>query len=385
MGASPQIDTEGLAGRLVALPGFDRVRAAAAAAGADAYLVGGAVRDALLGRQRADLDLVVVGDHLPLARALGGRLREHDRFGTATVSLGDRVIDVVRARSESYPHPGALPEVRPSDLATDLARRDFSINAVAVPLADPSTVVDPHRGVADLRAGVLRVLHDRSLLDDPTRALRAARYTARLDLEVEPVTLAQIRAAKLHTVSADRVAVELHKLAKEAAPRRGFEILSEWGVFPLAEGTGDLIEATDRLLAGAPWSSLVSRPEAVLAALDPDAIERSRELVDAAPRSPSAAVDAARGRAGAELALARALGAEWLDRFVGEWREVDLRISGDDLLAAGVPEGERIGRGLASALRAKLDGEAPAPEDELRIALEAAGAAPERGEAAAAD
>lgn len=384
MGVAPQIDTEGLAGRLVALPGFDQARAAAAAAGVDAYLVGGAVRDALLGRQRADLDLVVVGDHLALARALGGRRREHDRFRTATVALADRVIDVARARGESYPHPGALPEVRPADLPTDLARRDFSINAIAVPLADPATVVDPHGGIGDLRARLLRVLGPHSLADDPTRALRAARYAARLELEVEAATLEQIRGAELHTVSADRVAAELHKLAQEAAPRRGFELLSEWGVFPLGEGVGDLIESAGRLVATPPWSRAVSRPEAVLAALDPDAIARSRELVIAAPRSPSAAVEAARGRPGAELALARVLGAEWLDRFVGEWREVGLQITGDDLLAEGVPEGEGIGRGLAAALRAKLDGAAPAPRDELRIALEAARAAPESREAAGA-
>lgn len=384
MEASPQIDTEGLAGRLVALPGFDRVRAAATATRADAYLVGGSVRDALLGRQRADLDLVVVGDHLALARALGGRLREHDRFRTATATVADRPIDVARARREAYAHAGALPEVSPADLLTDLARRDFSINAIAVPLADPATVIDPHDGIVDLRARLLRTLGPHSLADDPTRALRAARYAARLELELEPGTLEQIRRAELHTVSADRVAAELHKLAKEAAPRRGFELLSEWGVFPLGEGVGELIESAGRLVATPPWSRVVSGPEAVLAALDPDSIARSRALVDAAPRSPSEAVEAARGRPGAELALARALGAEWLDRFVGEWREVGLQITGDDLLAEGVPEGEGIGRGLAAALQAKLDGGAPAPQDELRIALEAARVAPGSGEAAGA-
>ncbi len=95
-------------------------------------------------------------------------------------------------------------------------------------------------------------------------------------------------------------------------------------------------------------------------------------LAHAEPGSPSAAVAAARGRDGVDLVLARALGAEWLDEYVARWREVELEINGEDLIAAGVSEGPAVGRGLAAALRAKLDGEAPSREDELRIALRAA-------------
>ena len=163
-----EIDRDGLAGRIAGLPGFEAVREAAR--NADAYLVGGAVRDALLGHERADLDLVVVGDHLALARALGGELREHDRFGTATVTVEGRTVDVARARAESYPYPGALPEGPPAGIDADLSRRDFSVNAMAVAFSAPEGLIDPRGGEEDLRRGLLRVLHERSLADDPTRA-----------------------------------------------------------------------------------------------------------------------------------------------------------------------------------------------------------------------
>ena len=127
------------------------------------------------------------------------------------------------------------------------------------------------------------------------------------------------------------------------------------------------------LLERPPWAGTVARPQAVLAAVrgPSPVVER---LARETPDSPSAAVAAARGRSGAELALARAMGAGWLDDYVESWRDVRLAISGDDLLAAGVPEGPGVGRGLAAALRAKLDGDASGRDAELRVALEAAGA-----------
>ena len=368
-----QIDTEGLAARIETLPGFARVREAAELTSADAYLVGGAVRDAMLGEQRADLDVAVVGDHLALARALGGELRVHERFATATVTLEGHEIDVTMARAESYPRPGALPDVSPADLAADLRRRDFTVNAVAVAVRGPGQPIDPCAGIDDLREGVLRVMHERSLTDDPTRALRAARYAARLDLEPEPATLGQLRAVDLSTVSADRVAAELEKLAREPEPGPALALLGEWGVMFGAGRAAELAAAVAALPLGPGWPDLVGRPEAVLATLDPELVERARALAAERPDSPARAVERARGRPGAELAVALALGAEWVDTYVERWRRVELEIRGDDLLAAGVPEGEAIGRGLAAALAAKLDGEALDAEDELRIALVAAG------------
>ena len=260
MAAQRDIDTAGLAARVQALPGVAAVRAAADGAGLDAYLVGGSVRDALLGHQRADLDVVTDGDHLALARALGDQIRVHDRFGTATVITPTGPVDVARARAETYPGPGALPEVRNAGIAEDLARRDFTVNALALALDEPGMPIDPHGGIADLGAGVLRVLHPGSFVDDPTRALRAARYAARLGLEVEPETLESLRAADLDTVSADRVDAELRKLAAEQVPRSGFERLAEWGLVPLGNGAGELIDAVVALLDAEPWSRVAPGP-----------------------------------------------------------------------------------------------------------------------------
>ena len=367
-----EISTDDLGDRIAALPGFETVREAAARTGTDAHLVGGAVRDALLGRSTANLDLVVDGEPGALVEALGGEAVVHDRFETATVAVDGVEIDLARARTETYPHPGALPEVSPATLAEDLVRRDFTVNAMAAPVSDPDELVDLHGGLADLRAGLLRVMHEASFRDDPTRALRAARYAARLELEPEPQTLELLRATDLSTVSGDRIAADLGRIAAEPAARRGFELLGEWGLIELAAGAGELIDRVAALLAAPPWSGEAARPAALLAAVR-GPTRAVHELAALEPSAPSVAVAAARGHGGVELVLARALGGEWLDRYLGEWRQVTLEISGEDLLGAGVPEGPGVGRGLAAALRAKLDGEAPAREDELRIALDTAG------------
>ena len=371
MNTTREIDTDGLAGRIEAFPGFGQVRDAAGSAGVDAYLVGGAVRDALLGADRADLDVVVDGDHRALLAALGGEARSHYRFGTATVRGEAGAIDVARARAETYARPGALPDVRPAAIDDDLARRDFTINAMAVPVTEPGRLLDPHGGLDDLRAGALRYLHPGSFVDDPARALRAARYASRLELSVEAQTLAALRAADLGTVSAERREAELRRLAADRQPQRGFELLAEWGLFDLADDGGELIDAVARLLAEPPWSGIADAADAILAAAGggPDG---AQELAAVRPGRASEIVAAARGRSGVELALARALGAGWLDTYVADLRRVRLEITGDDLLEAGVPQGPAVGRALDEALRAKLDGEVSGRERELEVALHAA-------------
>ena len=367
----PKIDPDGLEARIEALPGIASVRSAARATGLHAYLVGGSVRDALLGLDHVDVDVAVEGDHLALVGELGGEARVHDRFGTAVVETPEGPVDVAATRAETYPRPGALPEVRPAGIEEDLSRRDFSINSLAVPLAGPPVLIDLHGGVDDLRAGTLRVLHDGSFADDPTRALRAARYAARLGLELDRRTAELLGSADLGTVSEDRIEGELRKLAAEPAPRRALELAAEWGLIELAPEAGALIDAIDALVAEPPWSELAGRVDAILAVRSaPPA--GARELAFASPDTPSEAVELAHGHAGVDLVIARALGADWLDRYVSEWRHVRPAISGDDLIEAGVAQGPAIGQGLAAALRAKLDGEIEGREQELRVALDAA-------------
>lgn len=350
-------------------PELDAVRAASED---PVYLVGGAVRDLLLGRPRSDVDLVVVGDAAALAAKLGADPVAHERFATAKATLDGHQIDIATARSEIYARSGALPEVEPAaDVETDLARRDFTINAIALPLRGPTEPIDPHGGIADLEAGLLRVLHERSFEDDPTRALRAARYAARFGFELEPRTAELLRAANLGAVSADRRRAELLRLAAEPQAVRGFELLAEWGLVELRPDASALTAAVDDLLHGPPWAGTAPRDAALLAAaLGPAGAEG--DLARQAPERPSQAVECARGHDPTELLLARGLGAEWLDRYVGGWRAVRLEIDGDDLVAAGVPEGPAVGRGLEEALRRKLDGEIGGRGEELTVALEAA-------------
>ena len=368
--SSPKIEPERLVERLGALPGIDRLREAAA--GLEAYLVGGTVRDLLLGRDRTDIDVALEGDPMELARRLGGEVRAHERFATATVRVDGLEIDLAATRAEAYAHPGALPEVRPARLSDDLARRDFTVNAMAVPLASEPELVDPRGGLRDLQRGELRILHGGSFTDDPTRALRAARYSARYGFTLEPKTASRLREADLGTVSDDRVEAELGKLAAEPEARRGFTLLAEWALVELPPEAPQLIAAVGALVEAEPWATVAPREEAILAAALGRGLEDARRLAAATPSRPSEAVGLAGGRGGVELALARAMGAEWLDRYLSEWRTVRLEISGDDLLAEGIREGPAIGRGLSEALRAKLDGELAGREQELAAALQAA-------------
>jgi tRNA nucleotidyltransferase (CCA-adding enzyme) len=353
-----------------AYPELDAVRAASRV---PVYLVGGAVRDLLLGRGRADLDLVVVGDAAGLAAALGAEPVEHERFATAKVRLEGHEVDIATARAETYAQPGALPEVEPAaDVETDLRRRDFTINAMAIPLDGAARLIDPHGGRADLEAGLLRVLHPGSLADDPTRALRAARYAARFGFEPEAGTAEWLRQADLGTVSGERREADLLRLAREPSAARGFELLAEWELIELRPGGIKLVKAVSDLLAGPPWGDLASHEKTVLAAaIGP--IGGEEDLAASNPAKPSEAVDLAQSRDPVELALARALGAGWLDRYLLEWRQVALEIDGADLLAAGIPQGPAIGLGLEAALRRKLDGEVSGREEELRIAVDVAG------------
>jgi len=183
----------------------------AAEMGVEAWLVGGTVRDLLLGRDGPDLDFVAVGDGAGLAaavqRALGGRLLRHAEFLTADVIDAEGVhLDVATARQESYEAVAALPDVWPAaTLDDDLSRRDFTVNAMALRLpaslpesvndgldvgglAASASLADPSGGRRDLAAGALRVLHERSFLDDPTRVLRGVRFEARLGLRLTPET-----------------------------------------------------------------------------------------------------------------------------------------------------------------------------------------------------
>ena len=190
------------------------------------YLVGGSVRDLMLGRPINDLDVIVEGDAITLAKKLvevyGGRQTPHFKFRTAFwhVPNSDHVVDLITARIETYEKPGALPMVAPSSIEEDLSRRDFTINAMALRLNGKSMgeILDPLGGGADLERGVIRVLHPSSFIDDPTRIFRAIRYEVRYGFAIEPETLAAINEEALkvlQSLSGERLRNELDLIFDE--------------------------------------------------------------------------------------------------------------------------------------------------------------------------
>ena len=371
------------------------------------YLVGGAVRDLMLGAEPLDLDLVVDGDLGAVLASVGADGRGHARFGTYRVELDGRRYDFARARRETYPRPGALPVVEPAGLDEDLDRRDFTVNAMALAIggAQAGDLIFHRPAPEDLRARRLRVLHDASFADDPTRLLRLARYASRLGFEIEPHTRQLLRAAVadgvLRTVTGPRLGTELRLLGREADPVTALESLAELGLdAALAPGFGlrdpelarralELLPPDgDRAVLALAAASMDLTPAELAEWLDALAFEAAeREAIIAAAtgarrlateleraQTPSQVADHARGAPPELVALAGALGPErqarqWLDSL----RHVRLEIDGRDLLHAGVPPGPAIGRGLRAALAAKLDGRAEGHQAELAEALRAAG------------
>lgn len=347
----------------------------------EAYLVGGSVRDLILGEGTGpDIDVAIDGDLEAVVDRLAAHRdvevdARHRRFGTATVRLGGAAVDLTRTRRETYPAPGALPAVEPAPIREDLRRRDFTINAMAVPLAAPEELIDPFGGLSDLDRRVLRILHARSFADDPTRAIRAARYASRIGLEPDPATLEMLRLADLGAVSADRRDAEIRRLATERSAARGFALLDQWGLMEVDAETVGLIERVDQRAGSDPWRrEPEARADAILMALaGGEARERAMRLARAEPERPSESVRLAAGHTVAELLLAAAAGSSWVDDYAREWADVRLEIGGEDLIAAGIPEGPAVGAGLRGALERKLDGGLTGGrEAELELALELA-------------
>ena len=366
------------------------------------HLVGGAVRDLLLGTDPRDLDLVAESDGVAvaeeLARRLGGSVLRHDRFGTATVDGAG--LNVATARAETYARPGALPDVRPGSMEEDLARRDFTVNAIAVGVSpDRRGVVDAAPGaLEDLDARRLRVLHDASFVDDPTRLVRLARYAARLAFEIDEHTAALARDAFATgapaTAGRARMGAEVLLALREPDPVAALVALR--GLAGDAELDPGL-EVDEALLRRV--VDVLPGDQLVLLAAAARRVERDRlaqwltdihlgrfgTVLDAThdPEGLAAAMNEAgrpselwallRHRTPQAVALAGALGAEdQARRWLRELSEIRLSIGGQDLMAAGVPEGPEVGLRLDAALARKLDDGLATREEELAAALQAA-------------
>jgi tRNA nucleotidyltransferase (CCA-adding enzyme) len=349
-----------------------------ALAGARVAAVGGFVRDTWLGSRPRELDLVVEGDATELARALGGEVTAHEAFGTATVTGTGWRVDLAMARRERYPAPGALPEVEPASIEEDLERRDFTVNAIAVTLPD-GELLTVDGALEDLAARRLRVLHERSFLDDPTRVLRLARYAERLGFEVEPTTARLAQQASLQTVSGGRIGGELRLILAEADALAVLAHVSDR--LPVALDR-DLVEGALGLAPADSDSAMLILGAIVTDTAWLDGLELTARERDVALACTGTHVPADRTASGlwrawhaVPVEAVAVAGARENPHAAWWWietlRHVRLEIGGDDLIAGGLSEGPQIGRRLERTLAAKLDGELGGGRDEeLRYALE---------------
>ncbi len=222
-----------------------------------AFMIGGVVRDLVIGRENEDIDIVVEGDGIAFAKQLtdiiGGTVRTHEKFGTATWKhpLGLK-IDITSARTEYYDYPAALPNVEMSSLREDLFRRDFTINAMALQINthDFGKLIDFFHGYQDIRQKKIRILYNLSFVEDPTRILRAVRFEQRFGFEMDKQTfeLAQISVDKIASTSKIRLAHELHILLSENHPVEALKRLGELGVLHYLHGSSKNYDNTLKLL-----------------------------------------------------------------------------------------------------------------------------------------
>ena len=379
------------------------------------FLVGGAVRDILLGERGFDVDIVVEGDAIGFARvlaaALGGHMHPHEKFGTAVVRYGDEQrIDVAAARTESYHAPAALPSVEHASLRDDLFRRDFTINAMAASLKgeELGELLDPFGGHGDLEAGRLRVLHDRSFIDDPTRILRGIRYENRYGFRMDEhtTTLARECIATGHVgdLSGARLRDDVIALFEEGDVSHSLPRLAELGadkeIHPHVVADAEAVALFDRLRElnarhelGVPTWRLgfmtLARtlPEDEIDAwLEALKIRRQdakqiKAAVTAGPRiagslradslSPADVVALAEPYAPDAPLFALALDeVPQLHDYFERLGDIHLEINGADVAGLGLDESPRVGEILAELRRRKLNGELDGRESELAAARE---------------
>jgi tRNA nucleotidyltransferase (CCA-adding enzyme) len=386
--------------------------------GFKAYLVGGVVRDLLLGQKSLDWDIVVEGEAIVLAKAfvlgIETRLVAHAQFGTATLNFADgNVMDLVSARSEHYPHPGALPVVKKGILREDLFRRDFTINALAVSLNPDSfgELQDFYGGYDDLKNKKIRVLHEKSFVDDPTRILRALRFASRFDFKLEAKTLQFLKDALAVqaplTVKAPRYFAEFRKIFSEKCPlvclkrlahlgaldfiTPGF--VADWKLLLRLQKRVRLLEKTDFYFAK-DWSGvfllaffarasqdqmkhyvknfhLTKEERLRLFSLDEiPSIVRQLKVSDLAASDIYEILDPLELEIIYFIRMTTSVNMVGLraQKFLQKWRMVSLEITGEDLKKLGVLPGRQMGALLRRVLLEKIDGKIKNHKDEIIFA-----------------
>lgn len=371
------------------------------------YIVGGSVRDLMLGRPLSDFDLTVEGDALALARALkarhGGGVTAHTKFGTAkwflpeNLKAGHDTLDLVSARSETYKHPAALPTVKPGSLDDDLRRRDFTINALALRLDGShfGELRDDHNGLDDLQKGIVRVLHPGSFVDDPTRMYRAARYEGRYGFRITEDTLALIPEARplVEKLSAQRIRHELDLILDEPNAVSMLKRLDELNLLtPIHPSLADFnrsnlarVQSDDPVLQNRNsrwtlWLMHLTDQEieflndrlhftAELRKILRSASVLHANLPAVIGLKPSEAVEVLEGYSFKALevfsiAVQEEAIRDILTRYLTEWWYVKPKTTGHDLKKHGIPPGPKYNEILRRLRAAWLDGEIKTGEEE---------------------
>lgn len=395
------------------------------ALGFSAYLVGGSVRDLLRGEKNLDMDVVVEGDGIAFARELaasmGARAHVHERFHTAKVITDGLKIDVASARTEYYETPGALPTVQMSSIKKDLYRRDFTVNTLAVQL-NPGRygrLVDYFGGQRDIKERTIKVLHNLSFIEDPTRAFRAVRFAERFGFRVSRHTSNLIKTTvKMNLfdrLTGSRISDELSLVFEEKAPSKVIAHLEEYGLLgvihpklALSEELEEFLQGLDETLV---WFGLLFTDEhpdrtrmylaALVASLTQEErmealkrlsaserlagevgtlLQRARVALRELPLGDAARIHGALAALPIEaLLLAMAFTKhedrkKEVSRYLLEIRKVRTILTGADLMAMGFAPGPQYGAILAALLGAKIRGNLPRREDEERFVREWAGA-----------
>jgi tRNA nucleotidyltransferase (CCA-adding enzyme) len=382
----------------------------AARLGQRVYLVGGVVRDLLLGYPNFDLDLVVEGDAVKLAQQMAetsqAKLVTHPRFGTAKFSYSNFTLDMATARGETYARPGALPVVTRGTLNDDLFRRDFSINAMAISLAlnDYGELVDPYQGKRDLEHRLIRILHPKSFSDDATRILRAVRYEQRLGFELETQTAQLLKRdiPMLDTVSGDRIRHELELIFREKQPEFVIKRLAELGVLqkisPFLTGDGWIAEKFDKARRLKKPNQLPSLYFCLLIySLSERGIEQFLDRLNISAKLSRAMRNTLHLKTRLSLLdkssikpsevyyllhehdplaiQANAIAAEssmvryHLQLFLTKLRYVRTSLNGEELKRLGISAGPEMGSVLQTLHKAKLDGEVTTKAEERKLTL----------------
>jgi tRNA nucleotidyltransferase (CCA-adding enzyme) len=371
------------------------------------FLVGGSVRDLMLARPIVDIDLALEGDAIKLARALvkkyDGELTTHEKFFTATwtpQSSNSQILDLISARRETYPHPGALPTVTKSTIDDDLRRRDFTVNAMAIRLDGDGfgELHDPLGGQNDLESKIIRVLHPNSFMDDPTRIFRAVRYAMRYGFEIETETLKLINDESLKVLtglSGERLRHEFDLIFEEKefsttfAQLADLKVLSAIEAPKFNESSANMIDKLpeeslgvqiDRVTLGyllwlvnSPSTTIqnLSQKLAYTAELTEVLVSASTlkqilpELRNGKPSAWTFAIE--------KFPLAAIYGVYLLTNekplldFLSTWRHIKPVTTGDDLKARGLEPGPKFKEILTRLRAAWLDGEVRNVEEETRL------------------